>query len=233
MIKQTMDYLSTNILHETVLKVSGRQEAIRFWNYPYDALEEAVVNALYHRDYSQHEPVEITIEPEGILILNCPGPDRSIPMTAIEKGDNLKSRRYRNRRLGEFLKELNLTEGRATGIPTIQDELRKNGSDKAVIETDEDRTYFLSDIPCHPYWHQDVGKDSLNDIVSLNILSPRQRHIIQLIQEIPHVTQAEIAKQLNVSRQTIYRDITYLSSIEMIRREGSNKKGYWIISMLH
>jgi len=27
------------------------------------------------------------------------------------------SRRYRNRRIGEFLKELNLTEGRSTGIP--------------------------------------------------------------------------------------------------------------------
>ena len=48
-IKQTMDFFRTNILYETVQKVTGRAEAIRFWNYPYDALEEAVVNALYHR----------------------------------------------------------------------------------------------------------------------------------------------------------------------------------------
>lgn len=27
-----------------------------------------------------------------------------------------------------FFKELDLSDGRATGIPTIQDELRKNGS---------------------------------------------------------------------------------------------------------
>ena len=60
----------------------------------------------------------------------------------------LRSRRYRNRRLGDFLKELDLTEGRSTGIPTIQDELRKNGSPRAIIETDPDRTYFLIDIPC-------------------------------------------------------------------------------------
>ena len=61
---------------------------------------------------------------------------------------NSKARRYRNRRLGDFLKELNLSEGRATGIPTIQNELHKNGSSPARIETDENRSYFLIEIPC-------------------------------------------------------------------------------------
>lgn len=71
-------------------------------------------------------------------------------MEAVRSGQSLRSRRYRNRRLGEFLKELELTEGRATGIPTIQDGLQANGSPSAKIETDEERTYFLIDIPCHP-----------------------------------------------------------------------------------
>lgn len=141
----------------------------------------------------------------------------------------MRSRRYRNRRLGEFLKELDLTEGRATGIPTIQEELRKNGSGKAVIETDDDRTYFLMDIPCHPYWHQDVKNESLNDMVELNRLSSRQKQIIQLIRDTPHISQTEMAKKLNVSRQTIYRDIAYLSSMKVIVREGAKKKGYWLI----
>lgn len=62
----------------------------------------------------------------------------------------LRSRRYTNRRLGEFLKELDLTEGRAIGIPTIQQKLRENGSLRATIETDEERTFFLIDILCNP-----------------------------------------------------------------------------------
>ena len=149
-IKQTMDFFSTNILYETVEKVSGKQEANRYWNYPYDALEEAVVNSLYHRDHTQYEPVEITVEPDGIDILSCPGPDRSIPMSAIEKGEYLKSRRYRNRRLGDFLKELELTEGRSTGVPTIQEKLADNGSPRATFETTEERLAFLIHIPVHP-----------------------------------------------------------------------------------
>ena len=52
-------------------------------------------------------------------------------LEAVQKGISLRSRRYRNRRLGEFLKELEFTEGRATGIPTIQDELQANGSPEA------------------------------------------------------------------------------------------------------
>lgn len=143
MIKQTMDYIKSNILKENVRKVSGRQEAERFWNYPYDAIEEAVVNSVYHRDFLQHKPIEITIEPSGISILNCPGPDRSISKEDIAKGDMLKSRRYRNRRL----KELDLTEGRSTGVPTIQTKLAENGSPRAIFETTDDRLTFLVTIP--------------------------------------------------------------------------------------
>ena len=72
-----------------------------------------------------------------------------IPMSAIEKGDSLKSRRYRNRRLGDFLKELDLTEGRSTGVPTIQEKLAANGSPRATFETTEDRLTFLIHIPVH------------------------------------------------------------------------------------
>ena len=94
--------------------------------------------------------MEIVVEPDGIDILSCPGPDRSIPMSAIEKGEYLKSRRYRNRRLGDFLKELELTEGRSTGVPTIQEKLADNGSPRATFETTEERLAFLIHIPVHP-----------------------------------------------------------------------------------
>ncbi len=157
MIKQTMDYIKSAVLRQYVWKISGQQEAKRCWNYPYDAIEEAVVNSCYHRDFLQHEPIEITIEPDSISILNCPGPDRSISKEAIEKGDMLKSRRYRNRRLGDFLKELDLTEGRSTGVPTIQAKLDENGSPRASFETTDDRLTFLITIPIHEWCLDGTG----------------------------------------------------------------------------
>ena len=147
-INDTLSYLRTNVIRKKIIKPTDTEKSNKIFNYPYQAFEEAVVNALYHRDYQEREPVEITVEPTHVDILSYAGPDRSISAEAIKAARKLKARRYRNRRLGDFLKELDLTEGRATGIPTIQKALRDNGSMAATIETDENRTYFLLTIPC-------------------------------------------------------------------------------------
>ena len=60
------------------------------------------------------------------------------------------SRRYRNRQIGEFLKELDLAEGRSTGVPKILRAMRNNGSPPPSFETDDDRTWFLVRLPTHP-----------------------------------------------------------------------------------
>jgi len=113
-----------------------RAEAIRYFNYPYVALEESIVNAMYHRGYDIREPVEIRIHPDRIEILSFPGPDRSIKQSDIAKG-KLVARRYRNRRIGEFFKEPKMTEGRCTGIPKIIRAMKANGSPEPIFETDE------------------------------------------------------------------------------------------------
>ncbi|MBP0978973.1 MAG: AAA family ATPase, partial [Oscillospiraceae bacterium] len=79
-----------------------------------------------------------------------PGIDRSVSLKTIAEGNRFVSRYYRNRRLGEFLKELDLSEGHSSGIPTIQDELARNGSPRAEFFTDEDRRAMRVRIPIHP-----------------------------------------------------------------------------------
>ena len=96
------------------------------------------------------EPVTIEIEPDCINIMNFPGIDWSISEKTIAEGKRFVSRHYRNRRLGEFLKELDLSEGHSSGIPTIQEELEKNGSPRAEFFTDEDRRAMRIRIPVYP-----------------------------------------------------------------------------------
>ncbi len=149
MVRDALNYIQRSFLHEIILKQPGQAETIRVWNYPFSAIEEALINAVYHRAYEIREPIEVRITPEELSILSYPGPDRSIKLRDLISGKAI-NRRYRNRRIGEFLKELNLTEGRATGIPKIQRALKNNGSPEAVIETDENRSYFLIRFSIHP-----------------------------------------------------------------------------------
>jgi len=146
--RESLDYIQRNYLRETVVKHPDRAEAERFWNFPYPAIEEAVVNAVYHRSYEEREPIEVRITPDDLVVLSFPGPDRSIQMEDLRVGKEV-SRRYRNRRIGEFLKELDLTEGRSTGIPKVLRVMAENGSPATEFDTDEDRTYFLIRLPIH------------------------------------------------------------------------------------
>lgn len=115
-----------------------------------NALEEPLVNAYYHRRYDEYQPVEVNIMPDQIEIISYGGAERSIKLDDLRAGKRIHARRYRNPRLGEFLKELHLTEGRGTGLPTIHEEIKKNGSPNAIIDVDDEHTYFIIRIPCHP-----------------------------------------------------------------------------------
>lgn len=89
-IKETLSYLRLNVIKQRIIKPQDRAESIKITNYPYQAFEEAVVNAFYHRNYQEREPVEITIEPDRVEILSHAGPDRSISDEAIRRAKNLR-----------------------------------------------------------------------------------------------------------------------------------------------
>ena len=149
MLRDALYYLSNNIVKEFVIKNERRPESERFYNYPYPAIKELLVNAVYHRSYQERQPIEVRVLPDQITIASYPGPDRSIRLSDLISG-KLVPRRYRNRRIGEFLKELHLTEGRGTGIPTALRVMRQNGSPDPIFDTDEDRSYFTAVLPMHP-----------------------------------------------------------------------------------
>lgn len=152
-LRDALAYIRNYIIKEYVTKVPDSELAVRAFNWPYQAVEEALSNAVYHKSYQIHEPITVTVTPEKMEILSLPGPDRSI--TNEQLGNRiLVSRRYRNRRIGDFLKELDIVEGRNTGVPLILSSMKNNGSELPVFETDEDRSYFLTVLPVHPYFLQ-------------------------------------------------------------------------------
>jgi ATP-dependent DNA helicase RecG len=226
------------LVMQTVIKPKDDNHSQKFFTYPYQALEESVTNSLYHRDYREWEPVVITVEPQGITIQNVGGPDRSISKADIERGELLISKRYRNRRLGEYLKELDLTEGRSTGIPTIQNELKENGSPRAIVVTDEERTFFRITIPCHEAAGNIIAdiaskdnsqKSSQKSSQKGSQKDAKSQMIIDMIRRNPNVTTSEMADKIGISRRSIAKMTNKLQAEGVILRVGARKDGHWEI----
>lgn len=233
-ITKVIDFFKTNILQEKIIKQPHKAEVVRIWNYPLEALEEAVANAIYHRDYQVREPVEIRIYPDSINIINYGGPDRSIKSDAFKVGP-IKPRRYRNRRLGDLLKELDLTEGKATGIPRIKKALKENGSPEPAFVFDEDRTFFQVDFLIHPAFKVNFNKstpeNTLENHLSTELLKESAILVLSAIRQNPKITASEIALELDISTRAIQKQIANLKVLGIIVRIGSDKSGYWEIKV--
>ena len=53
-LRDVLSYIRNYVIAEYVTKVPNQAEAIRVYNWPYRAVEEALSNAVYHRSYQVH-----------------------------------------------------------------------------------------------------------------------------------------------------------------------------------
>ncbi len=244
-IQKALEQLQNVVLKEQIYKLPDRAESQRVWNYPLRALEESIVNSLYHRNWEVREPVEIRILPDRIEILNQGGPDRSVKIDEIKSGI-IHNRRYRNRRIGDFLKELNMTEGRGTGIPIIRREMKNNGSPEPCFKTDENYSYFITTLPKHPLF---IENNSVDDGISdgvKNIQTPENKQkkiysimnegvddgvsdgvkdVIDILFNISGLNATEIAARIGKSIPTIERYLRLLRKKNIVEFRGAPKTG--------
>ena len=177
-LRDALRYISNNYIQRKIIKYPDRAEADHIYNYPYAALEEALANAVYHKAYDVREPIEVRIEDDKIEIVSYPGPVYSVTREQL-KDYRVSNRRYRNRRIGEFLKELHLTEGRNTGFKKILDAIKRNGSPLPEFETDKEHSYFISRIFVHPDFISGMEEDKRIDeteVINDGINRPRGKN---------------------------------------------------------
>lgn len=134
-----------------------------------------------------------------------------------------------------------MSDGRGTGIPTIQDELRRNGSGPAVIETNEERGYFLIEIPCREgfgdrvligddFIFSDDG-DAINDAINDEI-NNNARLVLLAISRTPFIKRKLLLDNIDISKATLERILKQLSSesLGLIEYQGSRKTGGYVLT---
>jgi ATP-dependent DNA helicase RecG len=156
-------------------------------------------------------------------------------MEDLSKGKAV-SRRYRNRRIGEFLKELELTEGRSTGISKIIKAMARNGSPAPEFDTDEERSYFLVRLPVHlkatavEPGRAFVSGGSPEETTQKTTQKTTQR-ILEILRQHPSAGRREIAELLgDVTEDGVKYQLNKLKALGRITRIGSDKGGYWEVN---
>ncbi len=221
-LEDALRYLSNNVVKEFIVKQADGSPSNRFFNYPGEALKEALANAVYHKGYDSREPIEVRVLPDRIEILSHPGADRSISLEGL-KDYRMACRRYRNRRIGEFLKELGLTEGRNTGIHKILRALRQNGSPDPLFETDEERLYFMVTLYARQRTETPTGSNEKKPSTSA-IRAKRRDAVLEYLTKDPSATAAAVSRELQIPLATLNRDLNALRSEQ--RLDGNSRTGW-------
>ena len=65
--------------------------------------------------------------------------------------------------------------------------------------------------------------------VSETKLTDRQKKILKLTKESPTITGRQMSEILSVSQRTIERDLSALQTIGVLKHEGKNNNGMWIV----
>lgn len=232
-VTDVLDYIKTNAIIEKTVKIENQEKSVKCVNYPYNALEEAIVNAVFHKSYREDVPVEVRVYIDRIMIINFPGPDGYMDMEKFAAG-KVRARKYRNRRIGEFFKEIDLSEKQGTGIPKILNALSKNGSPKPLFETDERRTYLETTIFIREGFDEgrkvsDKVSDKMSNKMS-NKEKDRMNIIIMYLEEHYEISSGIAADLLDVETKTASRLLNKAEKCGIVRGEGKNKTKKYVLS---
>ena len=148
-IRQVLDYLD-GLSTSVIRKVPGQAEAVHFVAFPYEAMEEAISNAVLHRSYeSPPEPIKVYLYPNRLQITSYPG-----PVPGLDHRDLLPNRAAAagpaTAASGSFSKSFAWPRCAARGSPRFGAKMRENGSPEPEFDFDEARVYFRVVLPAHP-----------------------------------------------------------------------------------
>ena len=195
---------------------------VEAYQYPPDALREAIINAVVHRQYMSRQQTTIRVYPNSVEIYN-PGnlPKGWTEETLVAKHDSEPA----NPLIAQVFHDMGLIEEWGVGISFIREECEKAGIPEPLYEVDIDgvRIIFRSGP-----W-SDTGEDVTEPSV-IEGLKPLEYEIYKAIAEGRYTTAENMAISSGFSVRTVYSALYKLRDANLIQRVGSDKKGTWELS---
>jgi len=213
MVDKSIGFFQEHLRIQAKIKGLLREET---WEIPLEALREAVINALIHRDYSDSSFIYIKIYDSQIVIAN-PG---VLPSTLSIK-DLYKEHesKLRNPLIARVFYYAGLIDAWGQGILNIINMLQANGLEKPTFEESGGSFRIV-------FRRVTTNQNELAEKL-VERLVESQKKILNLVQQNPHISKKELSLKVGISTTAIDKHIKKLKEMGFLRRIGPDKGGHW------
>ncbi|HEO1900507.1 TPA: putative DNA binding domain-containing protein [Streptococcus agalactiae] len=236
LLKASLDFVKRN---SKKMWKKGPVYRIEYPEYPERAVQEALVNALIHRDYSViGSEVHVDIYDDRLEIYS---PGGMYDGTFVQDLNPLNvSSTRRNPIIADVFARMDLMERRGSGLRKIIEayEAEENYKEELKPEFKSTESSFTTILKNLNYDTQNVTQndgqnegenEGQNDGKKLKP-KDRRNKIVKLMKENSNITTLELSHILLVSVSTIERDLKILTDEKTIEYIGSAKDGYWKVN---
>ncbi|WP_039913596.1 AlbA family DNA-binding domain-containing protein [Anaerococcus hydrogenalis] len=240
LLKASLDFVKRN---SKKMWKKGPVYRIEYPEYPERAVQEALVNALIHRDYSViGSEVHVDIYDDRLEIYSPGGMYDGTFIQDINPLDVSSTRR--NPIIADVFASMDLMERRGSGLRKIIEayEAEENYKEELKPEFKSTESSFTTILKNLNYDAQNATQndgqsegqnegenEGQNDGKKLKP-KDRRNKIVKLMKENSNITTIELSHILLVSVSTIERDLKILTDEKTIEYIGSAKDGYWKVN---
>ena len=227
--QDAISYLFSHLNTEYVIKGGPREEILEL---PDEALREALLNAIGHRDYRSTSYIQVHIFQDRVTIVSPGG-----LVSGLKLKDLGRVSRPRNLLLFSLMARMNLVEHIGSGIKRIREALHAYNLEPPLIEAGE--TWFSITFRRKPL-HAAIAKQHSKNAAHT---PPSERHhegiseglnegiktVLDFIGRTPGLRAPQISKALDIPKKTLERRLSSLKARNAIEFRGSRRTGgYWV-----
>ena len=206
-VEEALKFIQKNTNVEFV--ITGKPARDEIWDYPLEALREALINAVCHRDYTIPSNTDIRIHDDRLEIWSPGGLPFGITLPELFKPHKSV---LRNKGIASVLYDIGWIEKWGSGIDKIR---RLCRSEKKPEPEYEEQTQTLV-----VRFHKDAFKDDYLRKLGLN---ERQVAAVAQVRQHGSITNADHRALVGVQRKTATRDLDGLVSLGVLERTGERK----------
>lgn len=210
-----LKYMKAKITYE------GMQRIERYF-VPEDALREALLNALCHKQYQSGVPIQISVYEDKLYIANC----GCLPENwTLENLMRKHASSPYNPNIAHVFYLAGFIESWGRGIEKICSACKNDGVPQPIY------TINPGDIMIEFIAPEDrvIRSGKVTDRVTVKVTDPvtdNERDLLLLLAEDPGYTMPQLSEKMGISRKTVAQRLKQLKEKGIIERIGSDRKGY-------